>query len=392
MAKTTVSRRRSTVVAPKEPAVKKEIVVSGNVCAPEKPNGSETYQKGWFCAAVCADGSLFTDEADSPAGILEILTNAIIAWVDFRTSDFEKEGCIGGTLLGFSDQLISSLSGDSRLLYEDLDTEMGLKLPSIQIRLHEHPDVHSHTTLLLLRKNLILTIHPLDVDRRFSRLRRYSSKVLRKIPIDASPEDKLTTLLIRIIDQNNDRNFEHLRQIEEHGDELNKRLMNPETPRNILGPEIYGMKHALITYLNALWETVDVLHDVRYGDAEIISDDTHILEQVGLLTEDVKQQIGLAEHLSEVLASGLEVLQSIYNNQLQVLNNRMAMIMTWLTILGTAVLVPNTLATIFGNTAFAMTPDDRGWYVALLIVSTILATGLAFWWARRSGWLPKKMD
>jgi magnesium transporter len=392
MAKAAVNRKRTIAGAStKESAAEIECLAAEKVCS-EKQTETEVFQKGWFCAAICADGSLFTDEADSPAGILDILSNAILAWVDFRTNDFGKESCVGGTLLGFSDQLISSLSGESRLLYEDLDTEMGIKLPSIQIRLHEHPDVQLHTTLLLLRKNLILTIHPVDVDRRFSRLRRYSTRILQKIPIDASAEDKLTMLLIRIIDQNNDRNFEHLRQIEEHGDELNKRLMNPETPRNILGPEIYGMKHALISYLNALWETVDVLHDVRYGDAEIISDNQHLLDQVGLLTEDVKQQIGLAEHLSEVLASGLEVLQSIYNNQLQVLNNRMAMIMTWLTILGTAVLVPNTLATIFGNTAFAMTPDDRGWYVALLVGSTVLATFLAFWWARRSGWFPKKMD
>lgn len=119
------------------------------------------------------------------------------------------------------------------------------------------------------------------------------------------------------------------------------------------------MKHALITYLNALWETVDVIHDVRYGDAELLTDEPDLLHRVGLLVEDVERQIGLAEHLSEVLASGLEVLQSIYNNQLQVLNNRMALIMTYLPILGTAVLVPNTLATIFGNSAFAMTPEDR---------------------------------
>jgi magnesium transporter len=197
---------------------------------------------------------------------------------------------------------------------------------------------------------------------------------------------------MRIIDQNNDRNFEHLRQIEEHGDNLNKRLMDPRTPRNILGPEIYGMKHALITYLNALWETVDALHDVRYGDAELLTDDSRLLDQLGILAEDVKQQIGLAEHLSEVLASGLEVLQSIYNNQLQVLNNRMALIMTYLTVLGTAVLVPNTLATIFSNPAFAMGPDDIGWYTVLLVVSTVVATALSFWWVKRSGWIPKKID
>ena len=359
----------------------------------EETNGAEIFEKHWFCVAICHDGSVFMDDADSPARFLEVLHDAVIAWIDFRTNDFEKDACIAATQLGFSDQLIASLTGESRLLYEDLDAEVGMKLPSIQIRVHDdQPDVQSHTTLLFLRKNFIITIHPLLVDRRFSRLRRYSHKILHRIPLDACPEDKLTLLLLRIIDQNNDRNFEHLRQIEELGDELNKRLMDPETPRTLLGPQIYGMKHALITYLNALWETVDVIHDVRYGDAELLTDDPELLHRVGLLVADVERQIGLAEHLSEVLASGLEVLQSIYNNQLQVLNNRMALIMTYLTILGTAVLVPNTLATIFGNSAFAMTPDDRGWYIALLVVSTIVATYLAFWWVKRAGWIPKRMD
>jgi len=370
--------------------MEKELYVNNKCATVEKSSEAETFERRWFCIALCTDGRVFMEDADSPAHFLEILYDVNLAWIDFRTSDFEKDARLASTLLGFSDQLVSALSGDSRLLYEDLDTEMGIKLPSIQIRGLEKPDVQLHTTLLLLQKNIILSIHPLLVDRRFSRLRRYSTKILQRIPMDASTQDRLTMLLIRIIDQNNDRNFEHLRQIEEHGDDLNKRLMDPRTPRNILGPEIYGMKHALITYLNALWETVDVLHDVRYGDAELITDNLRLLEQIGLLTEGVKQQIGLAEHLSEVLASGLEVLQSIYNNQLQVLNNRMALIMTYLTVLGTAVLVPNTLATIFGNTAFAMTPDDRGWYIALLVVSTVVATALSFWWVKRSGWIPKK--
>jgi magnesium transporter len=357
-------------------------------------NVSEEFEKRWFCVAICNDSRVLMDDADSPANFLEVLHDSSIAWVDYRTGskDFDKDAHVAATLLGFSDQLISALSKDSRSLYEDFDMEMGLKLPSIQIRAYEHTDVQSHTTLLFLKKNFILTIHSMDVDRRFKRLRRYSDRILKRIPVELPNEDKLTTLLIRIIDQNNDRNFEHLRQIEEQGDELNKKLMNPETPRSLLGPQIYGMKHALIIYLNALWETVDVIHDVRYGDADIITSDTRLLERVGLLSDDVNNQIGLAEHLSEVLASGLEVLQSIYNNQLQVLNNRMALIMTYLTVLGTAVLVPNTLATIFGNSAFDMGPQDIGWYVALLVGSTLIATCLSFWWIRKSGWIPKKFN
>jgi magnesium transporter len=332
------------------------------------------------------------DDADSPRTFIPVLEKSVIAWVDFRTRDFEKD-IYNVTELGFSKFLISSLLEDKRLLYNDLDTEVGLKLQSIQIRMIDNqPDVQPHNICTLLSKNFILTAHPINVDRRFSLLRRYSDKILKKIPIEASPPDKLTMLLIRIIDQNNDRNFEHLRQIEEHGDELNKILMDPQTPRDLLGPQIYGMKHALITYLNTLWETVDVLHDLRYGDAELMSDKEELLRRITLLTDDVNNQIALAEHMSEVLASGLEVLQSIYNNQLQVVNNRLSLIITYLTVLGTAVLVPNTLATIFSNSAFNLQPSDMWWYITMLVVSTVVATWLSFWWVRRIKLLPKKVD
>jgi len=71
--------------------------------------------------------------------------------------------------------------------------------------------------------------------------------------------------------------------------------------------------------MNALWESVDVLHALRYGDAELITNDDKLLDMLIVMTDEVKSQIGLAEHMSEVLASGLEVMQTIYNNQLQML-------------------------------------------------------------------------
>jgi len=86
------------------------------------------------------------------------------------------------------------------------------------------------------------------------------------------------------------------------------------------------------------------------------------------------------------------VLQSIYNNQLQNLNNRLALLMTYLTIIGTAVLVPNTLATMMGNSVFNIGPEDLWWYLILMIGSTALATGLVYWWVKRRGWIPKKED
>jgi len=361
-------------------------------CTSPLTGAANAFEKHWFCVSLSTSGSVKMQDADSPECFLKDLKDSLLAWVDYRTADYEKDVRSGAVALGFSTQLVDALASNPRLLYEDYTVETGIKLPSIQIRLNDEINVQNYSTLLLLRRNFILTVHPILVDRRFIRLRRYSETIFKKVPLDICAEDKLTTLLIRIIDQNNDRNFEHLRQIEGRGDELNKSLMDPKTPRALLGPQIYNMKHALITYLDALWETVDVLHDLRYGDAELLTNETSLLNRLGYLADDVSRQIGLAEHMSEVLASGLEVLQSIYNNQLQAMNNRIALLMTYLTVLGTAVLVPNTLATVFSNSAFAMGPQDLGWYVTLLVLSTVVSTVLAFVWVKKSGFIPRKMD
>jgi len=359
---------------------------------PAEDKGSSTATKqAWFCVAALPQGGIFRTEAESPASFLEKLGAATIGWVDYVTqdADFDKEALSAAAQIGFSNELVSFFIGQSYLNYQDLDIEMGMKIPCVQVGQLE---VETRALLLLLRKNLILTIHPVNVDRRFIRLRRYAETVLKRIPADANAEDKLTLLLMRIIDHNNDHNFEHLRQIEEQGDHLNESMTDPYTPRAKLGPEIYHMKHALITYLNSLWDTVDVLHTLRYGDADLITNDEKILDKLAILVEDVNRQIGLAEHMSEVLSSGLEVLQSIYNNQLQSLNNRLALLMSYLTIIGTAVLVPNTLATMLGNAVFDIGPKDLGWYLVLMIGSTVVATGLVYWWVRRRGWIPKRMD
>jgi magnesium transporter len=350
---------------------------------------AEGYPKQWFCVAVAPDGSIFKGDAESPAQFVDIVGKSVIAWIDYWTDNYDRDAALAAATLGFSDALVSSLTVESRTTYQDFDTEMGMRLPSVQVHQFQ---VEPYPLLMLMRRSFILTIHPLNVDRRFHRMRRYADTFIRKIRVDAPPEDKLTLLLLRLIDETNERNFEHLRQVEELGESLNKDMTDPNTPRQELGPKIYDMKHALITYLDALWETNDVLHALRYGDAELITDNPRLLYRLTLLSEDVNRQIGLAEHLSEVLASGLEVLQSIYNNQLQIMNNRMALIMTYLTVLGTAVLVPNTLATVFGSSAFNLQSNDIGWYVTMLVGSTVLATGLSYLWVKKSGMMPKKVE
>jgi magnesium transporter len=346
-------------------------------------------QQRWFCVGLSPTGEVFRNESDSPETFINLLNSGLVSWVDVITDDFNKEAPTAAARLGFSESLAASLIGEQQLNYQDLDKEMGLKLPSIQIRGFE---VTIYPLVILMRKNFVMTIHPHNVDRRLIRLRRYADTFIRKIKLDTPPQDKLTIVLHRLIGINNDSNFRHLRQIEEEGDELNQDLMNPETPRDLLGPKIYTMKHSLIVYLDGLWQSVDVIHALRFGDAELITDDETLLDRIDGLANAVNNQIGLAEHMSEVLASGLEVLQSIYNNQLQVLNNRLSMVITYLTIIGTAFLVPNTIATIMGNSAFEMTPNDVGWYVTMMVGSTILATAVAWIVVKRLGWLPKQAD
>ncbi len=123
------------------------------------------------------------------------------------------------------------------------------------------------------------------------------------------------------------------------------------------------MKHVLIDYLNVLWATKDVVDSLRYGDADLITNDEKLLGRIGILSDNIDRHIELSE-----------------NNQLQNLNNRFALVTAYLTVLGTAFLVPNTIATIAGSGIMEGTMAAQWWYIPLLIVSTVVATLASFLW------------
>jgi magnesium transporter len=360
-------------------------------------------QKRWFCMTSDAAGKTCKLEAESPDSFLEPLRHSVISWVDYITDDPVKDLPLVAAQMGFSEAFVSNLTSGNQLNYQDFDTEMFMRLPSIQIRSNE---VKAYPLLFMIKKNMVFTVHMRLVDKRFIRLRRYSEAIMHKIPAEATQDVKLTILLSRIIDANNDSNFRHLRVIEEFGDELNKDLMDPHTDRSLLAPKIYEMKHALIIYMNALWESVDVLHTIRYGDAELLTDDEKILNRVSGLVDEVKNQLALSEHMSEVLASGIEATQAIYNNQLTVannqltisnnqltkLNNRFALLAAYLAIVGTALLIPNTLATMLGNSVWTYGPQDIGMYLVLIIGATLVGSLVMGLWIYRQGLLPKDTE
>lgn len=341
-----------------------------------------------FCASLSDIGIPTKKESNTIEDFSTNIGKATVSWVDYVVDDLKKDAPTAAKILGFNEVLVNSLLKNKESGYEDVNTEMGIMMPAIIVKGF---DVKLEPIIVLIKDNLVVTLHTTEA-KRFFRLRRYAEIFMRKIKLDGPPQDKVTMILIRILDENNSRNFDHLREIEENSDKLSKSLADPKTPRAIIGTQIHQMKHALVAYLGGLWATVDVLNTIRYGDPEILTDDPRLLNRLGMLSSEVHNHIGLAEHLSEVLASGLEVMQSIYNNQLQVLNNRMAMVVAYLTIIGTAVLVPNTIATVLGNSAFNLGPQDIGWYIVLLIGSTIAATVVSYMWVKKSGWLPEHTE
>jgi magnesium transporter len=120
------------------------------------------------------------------------------------------------------------------------------------------------------------------------------------------------------------------------------------------------------------------------------------------MVEQVKSQIGLSEHMSEVLASGIEATQAIYNNQLTVannqltisnnqltiLNNRLAKLAAYLTIIGTALLIPNTIATILGNAVWVYGPQHLPIYLTIMLGTTLTGSTFMWFWIRKKGLLP----
>jgi magnesium transporter len=333
---------------------------------------------GSFCVALRADGQVEKAQDKTPEEYISLIGGTDTAWIDYAVKDMDKELEKLALSMGFTQIPVQKLLSGFFSGYEDTDTELGIMLPAVKV---EHFDMVIRQLVILIRGNFILTVHNDDVVR-LLRFSRYAPTFMKKIKADLTV-DKLTLILERIIDENNDRNFEYLREIEKHGDDISKQLISEDVGKKELAQNIYGMKHVLIDYLNVLWATKDVIDSLQYGDADLITDDEKLLGRIGILSGNIDRHIELSEQMSNVLSSGLEVMQSIYNNQLQSINNRFSLVTAYLTVLGTAALVPNTLATIAGSGIFTNIHSQPDWYPPLLVISTIVATAVSLLWVIR---------
>ena len=249
--------------------------------------------------------------------------------------------------------------------YEDVGDTLGIMLPFIVTG-----DSRTQTSpiLIFMKKDLIVTIHD-DYGGKITKLYNYSNSLMRKLPKE--PEqwaDRQTILLFRLMDEVSETNFSSLRIIVEQAEQLEIDLAGSRQSDRDVGYELSNMKRSLLTFLNAVWATHDTVRNVKFGDPDMLTDDDDILEKFEVILGRLDRQIQMAENVMEVISTGVTIIQTETSNQLTKL-------IVWLTVAATAVLVPNTIATIFGI------PDLQiswTWVIPILAVSTFISALITY--------------
>jgi magnesium transporter len=267
--------------------------------------------------------------------------------------------------------------------YEDKNDILGMMLPIVRA---EKEEVNTTPLLIYLKKNILITIHD-EYTEHLLRLSQYSDNFMKKLPLGGSPQDPQTFLLARVIDEIAERNFRALRSIIEQAEIIQIELARSQTPPKSLSIEIFTIKQSVLTFLNAVWAIRDVVHSLRYGDADMVSDDSDVLVKFDIILADLDRQLSMAEHVLEVLAGGMSVLQTMFQANLQSVSNLMTSVLLWLTIFGTAILLPNTLATIYGIPSLPLYGDSWIWITVSLALSTIFGTWIVYYYVKKV-WKP----
>jgi magnesium transporter len=202
---------------------------------------------------------------------------------------------------------------------------------------------------------------------------------MRKLP--QSPEswaERQTMLLFRLLDEVSETNFSVLRSIVERAEQVEVDLAGARQVSRDLSLELSNMKRAVLSFLNAVWATHDIVRNLKYGDPDMLSDDDDVLEKFEVVLATLDRQIQMAENVLEVISTGITAINTESSNQLTKL-------IVWLTVAATAVLVPNTLATIFGI------PDleiSFTWVIPVLILATVFSSVITYRWTKQYRVLP----
>lgn len=318
----------------------------------------------------------FSNDIERLARVAE---KAEIAWANCIVSEVRPAAEAIAARFGFNTNLVKKALEGRYSSFVDNETQGAMMLPSIQVKKKQ---VNIYPVLVLLREGLIVTIQDRHITR-FSNFARYSETHLKKIHAGWSRSDKLTSILLRLIDENNERNYSGISELAVDIDRLGKLLADQELGFTKIANATYEMKHSVSVFLSALWENYNTLRHLNHGDVQLLSVRPEILDRFTRLIDENSWYIQLGENLTLILGSGSEAMQDYYNIHLLRFNNILSFVSTWLSVLGTMFLVPNTIATAMGNTAFELGPQDAAWYSIMLVAVTLASCGMVYFAVRK---------
>jgi|TARA_B100001964_G_scaffold193885_1_gene217235 magnesium transporter len=337
-----------------------------------------------FASAISANGKPSRAIVENSSQAIDFTKGSRLSWLNFIIGDISL-----GLESVYSEMKLtitpSTLLSGYLSNYEDKSDILGLMLPILRV---EKGEVNTTPLIIYLSKNRLISIHD-EYTEHLLRFSKYSDTFMQKLPIGGDWQDPQTFLLARVIDEVAERNFKSLHSIIEQAELIQLEIANSKTSTKKLSLEIFNIKQSVLTFLNAVWAIRDVVHSLRYGDSDMISDNSDVLVKFDIILGDLDRQLSMAEHVLEVLAGGMSVLQTMFQANLQSVSNRMTTVLLWLTIVGTAILLPNTLATIYGIPFLPLDTAGKNWIwiILSLIVSTIFGTMLVYYFARKI-WSP----
>ncbi|MBI2652060.1 hypothetical protein HYX00_01225 [Candidatus Woesearchaeota archaeon] len=156
-----------------------------------------------FCVAMLKNGSTVKIEGKAEE-FLQTIKEADFAWINVQVDELKEEGGKVASMLGLAPSIVYELESQRFSGYDDHTTELGLLLPAVRVR---ELDVEVNKLIILIKNNLIVTIHGEHVTR-LVKFARYAVTFFKKVPKNLDDVDKISLVLIRILDENNERNFD----------------------------------------------------------------------------------------------------------------------------------------------------------------------------------------
>ena len=339
-----------------------------------------------YVSSVTRNGSSSKSKLAKLEEIKNSFTDTRLLWIDLIIGDLALGAEEAAKTLDLQPDPSELLSGYISS-FEDRSDSLAVMIPIVR---WQGSEINTTPLLIFLKKNKLTTIRD-EFAETLVKLSRYSEAFLRKLPGEESFwVDRQTLLLARIIDEIIESNFNALKSIVEQAEMIQIELAMSATKRESLGVEIFELKKSVLAYLSAIWAIRDVLHSLRYGDADMISDSTETLTKFDVLLGDLDRQMSMAEHVLQVLTGAISAIQTIFQGELQTASNAMTTLLLWLTIIGTAILVPNTLATIYGIPFLPISTEEHTYSILFSIIgSSILATAMVFVYVKR--WSKNKL-